>query len=702
MRMHFAVALCCLVFAVSAAHAQLTIAGADEPFEPDDQGKAVINVTLRNGGGKPVPLDLSIGPFESEHKMRIRVKAAFADPRLFAKPLAPNARLAVRIDAQAKWPAGISEGKLRNGSAVIGTIKVDKDPAFNVTPAGWTAEAPLAVRMEDGSPTTLRFTNPDGIPWRLKWELIAGNESLGDTITIGPNGETAVLRLDDQIKDRWFPTSAVYMSLFRDENIPARLRLVPLRGNGQADPLWPSRDLDVKLHRSYWSSAGRTWVGSIVLILVLTIGGVCSLLVGNFLPNWRRKSKVINRILDTARRVRALPDDINSQVRVRTRVDAQRLLDELRPRWTMSSDFLEFVKVQESEVDRLEQRVALLEEIGDRIDSITAENECFAPTYLTQAYDCLAAAQRLFATSRTNDAALAGARTAVDTARKILSDIREPSDAMRANAAARVATGIKSIKDPSVAAVLKIVRNVSGWLTEDYATAAAINADNFCAIDAAVTKLALIEDFVSAVADADKTRNFAALLNSDGYAAMRSARLMALQLKQGITTEKITEAIKNNAFVLDIDPMTLDVAQPAMFRVVFGDEVLNTPAARFGITSEWNFGDSLREKGWNVAHYYRERGDYEVKVQFFRDGKAIAQSAPATVNVSRERERQWIGNQTWHDLLRLAIVVGLAILGLLAGAKDQIEKVDLIPGLIAVFTLGFSADQIKNVLAPKE
>ena len=44
------------------------------------------------------------------------------------------------------------------------------------------------------------------------------------------------------------------------------------------------------------------------------------------------------------------------------------------------------------------------------------------------------------------------------------------------------------------------------------------------------------------------------------------------------------------------------------------------------------------------------------------------------------------------------IAVGVASLGLLVGAKEQLMKLDPLPGLVAVFLLGFGADTIKNLV----
>jgi hypothetical protein len=44
----------------------------------------------------------------------------------------------------------------------------------------------------------------------------------------------------------------------------------------------------------------------------------------------------------------------------------------------------------------------------------------------------------------------------------------------------------------------------------------------------------------------------------------------------------------------------------------------------------------------------------------------------------------------------------VALVALVAGARDQLLKLDILPGLVAVFLLGFGADSIKNLLTQKQ
>ena len=48
------------------------------------------------------------------------------------------------------------------------------------------------------------------------------------------------------------------------------------------------------------------------------------------------------------------------------------------------------------------------------------------------------------------------------------------------------------------------------------------------------------------------------------------------------------------------------------------------------------------------------------------------------------------------SLFRFSITFFIALAGLLAGAQDQLAKLDVVPGIITVFLLGFGADSIKT------
>jgi hypothetical protein len=53
------------------------------------------------------------------------------------------------------------------------------------------------------------------------------------------------------------------------------------------------------------------------------------------------------------------------------------------------------------------------------------------------------------------------------------------------------------------------------------------------------------------------------------------------------------------------------------------------------------------------------------------------------------------------EILWLVLALFLALIGMIAGAKEQVLKLDLVPALIAIFLVGFGADQVKNLLTKK-
>ena len=52
----------------------------------------------------------------------------------------------------------------------------------------------------------------------------------------------------------------------------------------------------------------------------------------------------------------------------------------------------------------------------------------------------------------------------------------------------------------------------------------------------------------------------------------------------------------------------------------------------------------------------------------------------------------------WAGLLQFAIAFGVALAGLLSGALEQLQKLDIVPAAVAIIGLGFSASAVKNLL----
>jgi len=62
------------------------------------------------------------------------------------------------------------------------------------------------------------------------------------------------------------------------------------------------------------------------------------------------------------------------------------------------------------------------------------------------------------------------------------------------------------------------------------------------------------------------------------------------------------------------------------------------------------------------------------------------------------RERRHLRNRKWAEAIQVFVAILPALVGLMAGAKDQVLKLDFIPAALAIIVIGFGSDQIKSKL----
>jgi hypothetical protein len=209
--------------------------------------------------------------------------------------------------------------------------------------------------------------------------------------------------------------------------------------------------------------------------------------------------------------------------------------------------------------------------------------------------------------------------------------------------------------------------------------------------------------------------------------------LLFRQTKDGYFKNDIQTEIEAKRIRIKVDHGEVRQYDPCEFRLEFLKLSLNTAYARKEWTCRWTFtlgGQTLVEEGWVVTHYFQEGDKYELKITLTHDIDAIKISVPdvevfpqGEISVLREKRRrigqavnavlhgrwsdarkEWKGRRNTGkalDYLRLAMALVIALFGLIAGAKEQLLKLDVLPALIAVFMVGFGADQIKNLLTQK-
>lgn len=205
--------------------------------------------------------------------------------------------------------------------------------------------------------------------------------------------------------------------------------------------------------------------------------------------------------------------------------------------------------------------------------------------------------------------------------------------------------------------------------------------------------------------------NIAYFVNIDQARSLQShiqARLLLREMQDDIFPERLVEALRAQDAVILMDPSFAYERSPLEFCISFHKSALNTAAAREEIEVEWGFGDGLTGKGWTVSHYFQIKGHedtYQVQARFHDPSGEIINTdvgdpiiVASTVKIHPSELGRGVGERTRTELLKLSAALLIAVFGLVSGAQDQITKLDVLPGLVAVFLVGFSADSIKRLL----
>jgi hypothetical protein len=226
-----------------------------------------------------------------------------------------------------------------------------------------------------------------------------------------------------------------------------------------------------------------------------------------------------------------------------------------------------------------------------------------------------------------------------------------------------------------------------------------------CEQDALTRKLAVMADIVQAHCGTQplqpaETQILDCLHYQDYVSLLRAEQLVA-EFKEGISVDDLRQEIVANPprVSINIDRDTVRINTPFLVKLVFNKQRYNRAAARRRIQCNWNFGDKLTEKGWDITHYYKELKHFDIHVDFAdTDQVAIKPGAPVSERVTVQGQHA-AGRSHWAlEIQRWFAGFFVAIIGLFAGAKEKIVSLDTVGAFFAIFLLGFGIDMAKNLL----
>jgi hypothetical protein len=223
--------------------------------------------------------------------------------------------------------------------------------------------------------------------------------------------------------------------------------------------------------------------------------------------------------------------------------------------------------------------------------------------------------------------------------------------------------------------------------------------------------------------------------------SLADADRLIREMQERVFPEDIIDHVTHDHVRIKVDRIYVRQFEPATFSLEFDIDDLKDAAACEEFTYRWHFDDTFTEDGWTVSHYFQKptiveplglfkllkrkiryrwqrllfrlqtgnwgpppdeiHDPYNVRATLIAnyDGATVPHEIPMRDGPLKvEPPFPPTGHALLAELFRLLLALGLAVLGLVAGAKDQILKLDVVPALIAIFLLGVGADQIKNLL----
>jgi len=578
-----------------------------------------------------------------------------------------------------------------------------------------------AKRASTGPPAgRLTVKNDDPLTYEVDWELLVNDVSVPGRATLMKSGPTDIVV---RAPSEWFrgPTSHLKDDLqdgrlvlrFRPAGIPSSHALV-------------SKEFPLRARLRSGSPLYQTVTGTTVVAVLVFLGGLTSLLLRFWIPNRMAGIDLHEQLTTIANRTRALSTSIDSSVRVLVRVQRHRLAELATSRIPFSPDWSATLEDCKRRIGALGRQLDILEAVDRLANAVQARrthpSAPAPPTLLDGVQARLSVATNRLRTAEPKAEDVQAAEAAMSEADTLLQTIDQDNPTFEKTLVGRLTAinewyqGAKSGNAIKQVGGVRLAPSLSNVVPSTIAPA------SYAATDLTSLRLGLLRDYVvlygrSAPAvqqSLSKTPDgpewkFLRSIDVDGWEWFRDAGFLYSEMDQGVYVETVYAKLAGKEIDIVPSPPGAGPYEPIRFRAWFRSELVGRCVAREDVACHWTFfhGEtSWKEDGWEVWHYFPVEGSYRVTATFTE--KTTGQPIPPggevvlelTYTIGAPRTRL-LGARTRLELVRFGIVFGAALLGLLAGAREQLLKLDLVGGVIAVFLLGFSADTIKNLITGK-
>jgi hypothetical protein len=755
-------AMACAPLAGAADFEKLTVpdnlALTIDPF--DATGSVLISVVNKSGKTSRVDLHgdslISAASHLPPHGASIEFSLSTAPEtaELTTADLPSNQELPVRVLVHNLIEPGDYSFTLFNGTVALGQIRVSGFP-FRVHPDAPTGSP---VPLTTGGEFTLR--NDDPFTYNITWEVTARGRRFTRATTIGPNRSKQVIfpqcSADNRTNCQEVEGGWVAFCLWlRDESEDGHLHISYAAPGQPAQPFAPSSVFPVTLSLRAHPPEETTAVGSIVLILVLTLGAVVSLFANLWIPHNLRKNALMSRLVIALRRVRELSSSMPSRARVSAEVDCLQIAGRLKDEGCLYSDFDAILQDYETQIFALETRVDLMSQMDEAqrtFEQIAAMT--IPPSLITRTQEPFEQLSKMFESGEWKEAQLRAAAPLVDDLQQRVRNLNGVQSTGQVDAdlqkilLARMTRLRAVFPQPRSDTAAQFEQAIPGpfqTLDASPANGAGLTLADWAQLDFALWKLCLIERFMNAYDGAGspawkadlaqiagfvepvRTGSLIYFLELNTWDALNCAEKLCTEVDQGIFPEDICKAIKGGHVSIKLLQKEITSERRVDLEVEFNNYSYNQAAARCEVTPIWTFTPTIprrsryglrglfrkrpttaephTEKGWGVSCLVRPYRSVDVKVGFEDwygevkvggdkgDKEGLSESYPIASN-----RTGLVGARRLMEGSKLLLGLSVPILGLLAGAREKLLTMDVSAALATVFVLGFGADSIKNAL----
>jgi hypothetical protein len=437
---------------------------------------------------------------------------------------------------------------------------------------------------------------------------------------------------------------------------------------------------------------------------------------------------LLRKIQDLASKTRQIPDLIDSTLRVRIRVERVRLTSLIKSIKLINPDAVKSLDNYSKELIPLERKLSLIQQINilfETFSSIKNQTDNAPPILLDEVDIKLEKAIKLLDTSTPGDKEFLEIESLIQEVYKTLENINDTNTALAENLAKRTKilndifdenTGVIGSLDKCKELRPKLKDLFDIFQNPDLQDKSKILQSHYHWQSSSIERLQLLRFYIQAWSNAtvEQRENILELevefldsLRSRKYYSLQRARRLRYLVDEKVNREDIREAISSSELSIFMTPNCPFPNEPAKLKIHFNDQKLNTSKALSEFNCEWHFNENVgNEEGWEISHYFRNEKETEFTVKFRdQDGKIInsknsedefmLEQKPFKLRSSPKTRMSERGNL---ESIKLLITLVIVMFGLIAGAKEELMKLDIIGALIAIFLLGYGADTVKSLV----